>query len=130
MQFLKTFFVWWHSRTFGTALTTFLRGRLVGADAQGNRYYEDKKGASVNGTHPRRWVIYNGDVEASRVPPEWHGWLHYTVNETPIENPPRKQAWQKPHQVNLTGTTGAHKPNIQSGSQTVGYGRWQPKEEK
>ena len=84
MQFLRMLFTWWHSQTLGTALTTWRHGELVGMDEQGNRYYRDKNGKSINGK-TRRWVVYNGDVEATRVPPEWHGWLHYTVDETPEE---------------------------------------------
>ena len=84
MQFLRMLFTWWHSQTLGTALATWRHGELVGMDEQGNRYYRDKNGKSINGK-PRRWVVYNGDVEATRVPPEWHGWLHYTVDETPDE---------------------------------------------
>ena len=33
----------------------------------------------------RRWVIYNGYAEASKVPPDWHGWLHYTFDEPPTD---------------------------------------------
>ena len=55
----------------GTLLTTWTAGRPVGTDDFGNRYYQNKDGS-------RRWVIYNGTVEASRVPPDWHGWLHHT----------------------------------------------------
>ena len=31
--------------------------------------------------------IYNGTVEASRVPPDWHGWLHHTYAEPPTKAP-------------------------------------------
>ncbi len=74
MQFLKMLFTWWHGATLGTALFTSRRGRLIGTDDQGNKYYVDKKNQSLNGK-VRRWVIYEGDVEASRVPPEYgmHG---------------------------------------------------------
>lgn len=128
MQFLRMIFTWWHGQTIGTALNTWRRGELVGMDAQGNRYYQDKKGASVNGTHPRRWVIYNGDVEATRVPPEWHGWLHYTVDETPVQAPPQKRDWHGDHQINMTGTKDAHKPAgpADAASHSAGYQSWQP----
>ncbi len=33
----------------------------------------------------RRWVIYSGDAEASKVPPGWNGWLHHTVDVAPTE---------------------------------------------
>ena len=109
MQFLKMLFTWWHGATLGTALFTSRRGRLIGMDGQGNKYYVDKKNQSLNGK-VRRWVIYDGDVEASRVPPEWHAWLHYTVDTPPSEAMPERNSWEKAHQVNLTGTSQAHKP--------------------
>ena len=67
MQFLRMLFTWWHSQTLGTALTTWRHGELVGMDEQGNRYYRDKNGKSINGK-TRRWVVYNGDVEAHACP--------------------------------------------------------------
>ena len=27
----------------------------------------------------RRWVIYNGVAEATRMPPSWNGWMHHSV---------------------------------------------------
>ena len=70
------------------ALLTWLRGELVGTDQYGNRYYRlkgDKPSRRGGGrfSRERRWVIYNGEPEASKVPPEWHAWLHHTVNEVP-----------------------------------------------
>ena len=67
--------------TFGTWLFTKLRGELVGTDDQGNRYFQDKRVTA--GRRRKRWVIYQGEPEASRVPPDWHGWLHYTTNTPP-----------------------------------------------
>ena len=36
-----------------------------------------------------RWIIYNPkhgvDYDASMVPAEWFGWLHYKTDKTPIE---------------------------------------------
>jgi NADH:ubiquinone oxidoreductase subunit len=85
----------------GTRLHTLLYGSLLGEDAFGNRYYQNKK----NG---RRWVLYKGVPEASKVPPEWHAWLHYTA-DVPLTQTPR-QYWQKPHIPNLSGTRYAFRP--------------------
>lgn len=132
MQFLKKFFTWWHGATFGTALFTSRRGRLIGTDDQGNKYYVDKKNQSLNGK-VRRWVIYDGDVEASRVPPEWHAWLHYTVDTPPSVAMPERHDWEQPHQVNMTGTSKAHKPkgslldDVPEAAEGVGYQAWIPK---
>src|SRR3979490_2098821 len=75
MGLFRQLFVWWENATPGTRMTTLFSGLAVGEDAFGNRYYQTKGGV-------RRWVIYSGTVEASRVPPDWHGWLHHT-----FENP-------------------------------------------
>ena len=56
----------------------------------------------------RRWVMYSGAVEASRVPAEWHAWLHYTT-AAPISDAGRRP-WQKPHLANMTGTVAAFRP--------------------
>ena len=79
--FLLKFFTWWNGQTFGTQLWTWRFGELVGEDEQGNRYYRTK-GRKIDPTlgFERRWVVYNGYAEATRVPPSWHGWLHHTVD--------------------------------------------------
>ena len=67
--------------TIGTRLYTLLCGALVGEDDAGNRYYRERWGRSGPGQRERRWVVYEGEVEASRVPPEWHRWLHHSTDE-------------------------------------------------
>ncbi len=90
----------------GTRIFTMLNGRVVGRDAIGNVYYEDRK-LRADGKR-RRWVDYKGEPEASAVPPEWHAWLHYTV-DAPLADTGRK-AWQKPHLPNLTGSAESYRP--------------------
>lgn len=94
--------------TIGTWLFTKLHGLPVGSDAEGNRYFQDKR--VVAGRRRKRWVIYNGVAEASRVPPEWHGWLHYTTDVAPTAGGVPRKPWQKDHQANLTGTDHAYRP--------------------
>jgi NADH:ubiquinone oxidoreductase subunit len=115
--------------TFGTWLFTKLRGELVGTDAEGNRYFLDKKLGS--GRRRKRWVMYNGEVEASRVPPEWHGWLHYTTDVPPPRGGLPRQAWQKDHERNLSGTDLAYRPPghtlVSGGNQPKPvYEAWRP----
>ena len=93
--------------TLGLRLFTLLRGQLAGTDAQGNRYYRDRARGAV--ARERRWVIYNGEAEASRVPPEWHAWLHRTTDALPTDGAP-KRPWQRAHVPNLTGTPVAYRP--------------------
>ena len=94
-----------------TRLMTMLTGTLVGRDEDGNAYYRGKGRGWTGPGSPaeRRWVIYKGDVDASRVPPHWHAWLHHLTDEAPTV-PPEAYAWQAAHQPNLTGTPGAYRP--------------------
>ena len=103
MRFFLRLLTWWDSQTLGTQLYTSRKGRRVGEDAEGNVYYTNSDGS-------RRWVIYNGDMEASRVSPEWHGWLHHTFEQPPTENPLLRQPWETPHSRNLTGSREAYVP--------------------
>lgn len=96
--------------SLGTRLFTWLNGEVVGADAYGNRYYRAKGGAKRTDGKERRWVIYNGEPEGSKVPPEWHAWLHHTAKEPPKEGA-KGPSWQKEHVPNLTGTLNAYRPS-------------------
>lgn len=98
-------FTWWHGQTWGTRIFTLRRGKLVGADENGNRYYLDRKRKS-----DKRWVVYAGEVEASCVPPGWRAWLHHTVDEIPTEQDYMPRPWEKPHLPNQTGTANAYVP--------------------
>jgi NADH:ubiquinone oxidoreductase subunit len=117
--------------TIGTKLYSFWHGRIVGQDKFGNKYYEAKKELSVTGKK-KRWVIYKGIPEASKVPANWHGWLHYTSDELPDANSAVQFDWIKEHLPNLTGTKNAYRPagDINSGKEkikTVGdYQAWKP----
>lgn len=105
---LKRIFIWWNGATLGALYDIGRRGTLVGKDEQGNRYYEERK-ASRDGK-PRRYVVYNGVADGSRVPPDWHGWMHYSVLQPPTEAPLKRQSWELDHQPNLTGTAFAYRP--------------------
>ena len=110
-QFLLKLFTWWNSQTFGTQLWTWRFGEFVGEDEQGNRYYRTKGGEIDPTLHfERRWVIYNGLAEASRVPPAWHGWLHHTVDVPPTQDGYEPREWEKPHVPNMTGTPYTYRP--------------------
>lgn len=103
LSFLIRLLTWWNSQTIGTQLFTWRKGQKVGEDDQGNVYYQTRDGK-------RRWVIFDGYAEASRVSPDWHGWLHHTFDNTPASKPLAHKAWEKPHQPNLTGTVAAYAP--------------------
>lgn len=120
---------WWKGPGLGTRIFTSQRGIEAGRDGEGNVYYS---APARGGVPEKRWVIYNGTPEASRVPPEWHLWLHKTVDTTPAERPLRPRVWEKPWQPNLTGTTRAHAPSgslLATGTRakaTGDYEAWTP----
>lgn len=113
--------------SIGTWLFTLFNGKLVGTDDEGNRYYIERR--EKKGYRRRRWIVYKGAKEASRVLPEWHAWLHYTVDETPVENPPKTKPWQKEHVPNMTGTPGAYRPaghEYKGGKRAAATGDYEP----
>ena len=101
---LKYLFTWWNGSTVGTNLYTFLKGKKVGEDHFGNSYYESKDKKT-------RWCIYSNQSEASRIGPEWNGWLRFTSDSIP-EGSNMVYKWQKVFTGNLTGIEGAYKPRI------------------
>lgn len=121
-------FTWWNGATLGTWFG--LAGKKqVGEDALGNVYYEG--GRDVHG-RPRRWVIYEGSNDASRVPPEWFSWLHHQIDEVPDQALPAPRVWEKPAEPNLTGSRLAYRPPgaLEAGGQRVratgDYEAWTP----
>ena len=98
--FFKRLVAWWDGQSVGTLLWTRRFGHEVGRDEQGNVYYR-------NADDTRRWVHYAGDNDASRVPPEWYGWLHKVLALPPTREPLPRTSWEKSHLPNLTGTDGA-----------------------
>ena len=103
MGLMAQIFTWWNGQILGTRFFTWRKGALVGEDADGNLFYASADGA-------KRWVIFNGEAEASRISPDWHGWLHHTFKEPPTSAPLPRKDWEKPHLPNLTGTEAAYRP--------------------
>lgn len=103
MNLILRLLTWWNGATIATQVYTSRHGVKVGQDAEGNTFYRSKDGK-------RRWVIYNGEMEASRISPDWHGWLHFTFDAPPTERPLAHKAWEKPHVENLTGSDAAYAP--------------------
>lgn len=96
-------FGWWDGATIGTLVWTRRNGTKVGEDAAGNAFYQTADGK-------RRWIIYKGPNDGSRVPPEWDGWLRHAWADPPTVRPLPRKAWEKPHVPNLTGTDMAYVP--------------------
>jgi NADH:ubiquinone oxidoreductase subunit len=125
MGLLKKIFTWWDGATIGTALYSWRHFNRVGTDVHGNVYYKSKKG-------DRRWVIYNGPNDASRIPPEWYAWMHRQIDGVPDEALPPPPKFQKPPLPNLTGTPQAYRPSgaLERGGQRQAasgdYEAWTP----
>jgi NADH:ubiquinone oxidoreductase subunit len=123
MKFLLRLLTWWNVSTLNTAFFTWRYGVKVGEDDQGNIFYRSRDGK-------QRWVIFNGESQASRVSPDWHGWLHHTWDELPSEKPLVRKDWEKPHLENMTGTALAYAPqgSIKRGVPTDrrDYEAWSP----
>ena len=130
MSFLGKIFTWWDGATIGTLLDSWRHGVEVGSDAQGNRYFRARK-KSADGRE-RRWVIYHGSNDASRVPSEWHGWLHGAFDDVPESRLPPARVWETDYTPNATGTGAAYLPQgaLQRGGRraaaTGDYEAWSP----
>lgn len=108
MSILGKIFTWWDGATIGTLLWSSANGTHVGTDGQGNKYYRSKKVRA--GERERRWVIYEGLNDASRVPAEWHGWLHHSYDALPESHLPAPKIWEAEFTPNATGTPAAYRP--------------------
>jgi NADH:ubiquinone oxidoreductase subunit len=129
---LKRIFTWWNGATLGTLFTIRRLGLPVGTDQYGNKYFEAKTNKNSYDGRKRRWVIYDGYADASKVPPEWFGWLHHTLDLPPTEAVLPVKAWQREHRPNLSGTPFAYRPkgSIARGGEraraTGDYEAWRP----
>lgn len=133
LNFLKSIVTWWNGATIGVRFHVGRRGVFIGEDGYGNRYFEARDNSDSYDGRKRRWVIYQGYADASKVPSEWHGWLHYTFDEPPTVAPFKIKAWEKDHLPNLTGTIHAYRPQgaLSRGGErqkaTGDYEAWIPK---
>lgn len=131
MKLLSKIFTWWDGATIGTSVFSALNGEHVGTDAQGNRYFRSPRKKTTDGRE-RRWVIYEGANDASRVPAEWHGWLHHSYDEVPESYLPPARIWETDYTPNATGTAAAYRPQgaLERGGKraraTGDYEAWSP----
>lgn len=64
------------------------------------------------------------NYDASQVPAEWFGWLHYKTDLPPHLDPTRpKYKWMSDHTPNLSGTSKAYMPYSTTRTKIEG---WQP----
>ena len=117
LTFIKQILTWWNHQTIGTRLFTFFFGKFVGEDEFGNKYYENKK-------RKKRWVIYNGEIEATKIPVEWYSWMHFIKNKVEETHQFKKYDWQKNHLSNQTGTLRAYNPQKNKDATKKKYKSW------
>ncbi len=126
MGILARIFTWWDGATLGTALFTRRFGREVARDELGNIYFEHRRDPQ------RRWVIYPGSNDASRVPPGWSAWLRGTIDALPEKSLPARRGFETAPLPNVTGTVGAYRPGgaMERGgtraAATGDYQAWKP----
>ncbi len=97
--------------------------QFIGKDVFENKYYESSnKFFSKSKANSRRWVVYKGYAEGSKVSPNWHAWLHHAVEKKPA-SPSKKTTSFVP---NLTGTPYKDKPKFQEKRHKDGYQSWRP----
>jgi NADH:ubiquinone oxidoreductase subunit len=89
-EFLLQIFTWWNGATVGTRFYT-----RASASSWARTSSATSTIATLRPTRSipnvgaeRRWVIYNGPADASRVPPGWRGWLQHNFELPPSEEPP------------------------------------------
>lgn len=126
MGWFQNAFTWWEGASWGTNLMTRMRGEQVGEDEAGNLYFKSRKDAS------RRWVIYKGSNDSSRVPPGWNAWLRGTIDALPQDSLPARRPFEADYRHNLTGTSEAHRPagslsgKARRAAATGDYEAWTP----
>ena len=128
---LSEIFCWWGGNTWGTRWTIAKIAEFVGEDEFGNRYYEQRKGVGIIGRPaplchlpgPRGCFQSTGGLARLAAP---HG------RYAPTKENYQPKPWQKPHEMNMTGTSQAYRPDgsiltPQSRPKATGdYSAWRP----
>lgn len=119
-------FTWWNGASWSTGWFSRRNGSEVGRDEVGNIYLQHKDDPA------RRWVIYSGSNDSSRVPPAWNAWLRGTIPDVPSKALPPRRRHEIDPQPNLTGTDAAYRPGGSLAGQGVraratgDYQAWKP----
>ena len=90
----------------GTILYSFLKGKKIGQDNIGNKFYIHKK------IKNKKWVLYKYSIDPTSLDVKWQIWLTSTNNNVPLTIEENNFKWQKDKKPNLTGTTGSYHPKI------------------
>ena len=119
-------FTWWNGASWGTIFFSRRNGEEAGRDEAGNIYFRHRQDPA------RRWVMYSGANDSSRVPPGWNAWLRGTIDDVPDKALPPRRPFEQPPEANLTGSDQAWRPagSIRAGGKraaaTGDYSAWTP----
>jgi len=80
--------------------------KKIGEDQFGNEYLLSRCDNAYG--KKKRMVLYKGLAEPTKVPANWHSWLHYTSDDIPKNH--LAYSWQKNHLPNRSGTSLAYTP--------------------
>jgi len=78
----------------------FFCGTKIGIDQYGNQYFEVKRTDSFG--RKKRFCLYNGTPEASKISPEWHLFMHYQIEAKDVKTNYKQHKWQKPFVPDIT----------------------------
>ena len=111
----------------GTLIYTLFKGKEVGKDKLGNRYFISKNKPF------RKWVLYKNNKNPTTIPVNWQLWLtDDDYNSLPgEEGSNQKYAWEKNRIKNYTGTVNAYHPTKklnekQNTNKKLKYKNWNP----
>jgi len=95
----------------GTILYSFLKGKKVGQDQQGNRFYIHRNNKK------KRWVLYKKLVDPTSLEVKWQIWLTETNMNEEVTSSNVNYKWQKNKKANQTGTPEAYHPGNETSTE-------------
>ena len=101
------------TNSIGTILYTLLKGKKVGQDNQGNKFFIHKKNKK------KRWVLYKKQIDPTSLEIKWQIWLTENDKEKEIIINKTEFKWQKNEKTNATETLDSYHPGIRSDKQEI-----------
>ncbi len=80
----------------------------VGEDEYGNEFFELKTTDYLG--RKKRYCLYRGVVEASKISPEWHPFMHYQIEARDVKSTYKQYKWQKPFVPDTTLSSNKYLP--------------------
>ena len=94
------------TNNIGTLLYSFLKGKKIGQDKIGNKFYVHKKNKN------KKWVLYKNNIDPTSIDVQWQIWLTDIKSAEPLPDKKNNFKWQKNKQANPTGTLNSYHPKI------------------